>query len=158
MDVWHCQTCDLTIKISSRYGHLKSKKHLERSQPIPEPTPEPVPEPPTPEPAPEPVPEPPTSECSICLETLVKPNACESCHQTWCGNCDQNIYTCPYCRVAIKGREEGAQEQQRQIQNWYASSSAFDPNRIRRIRLMDLSVFEFLLLQRFNGFVNVQDF
>jgi hypothetical protein len=156
MDSWHCPTCDLTIKVSSRYGHLKSKKHLERlsiTQPTPEPT---SPKCTPPEPTPEP--QPPTQDCSICLETLIKPNACESCHQTWCGNCDLNIYTCPYCRVAIKGREDGAQEQQRQIQNWYASSSAFDPTPIRRPRLMNLSVFEFLLLQRFNEFVNVQDF
>jgi hypothetical protein len=147
MDSWHCPTCDLTIKVASRYGHLKSKKHLERLSTPKPPTSQPISQPP--------VPDPPVQDCSICLETLVKPNVCEKCCQTWCGNCDENIYTCPYCRVAIKGREDGAQEQQRQIQNWYASSSAFDPTPIRRPRLMNLSVFEFLLL---HGFDQIQNF
>ena len=148
MDSWHCPTCDLTIKVVSRYGHLKSKKHLERLS-ASEPTTQPASNPLTSQP---PAPD---QDCSICLETLIKPSVCEKCRQNWCGNCDLNIYTCPYCRVAIKGREEGAQEQQRQIQNWYASSSAFDPTPTRRPRLMDISVFEFLLL---HGFDQIQNF
>lgn len=143
MSSWYCEVCDLTLKVSSRYGHCKSKKHLDRLNSTPVKVEETSKN--------EEQKETPSPECTICLEPLNNPSSCRKCCQSWCSNCDQNIYECPYCRVEIVGRESQSQEQKRQIQNWYASSSAFDPtplrsrNRIPR-HLIDASVLELMFI------------
>lgn len=143
MASWHCDLCNSTIKASSKYAHIRSKKHLERVK---------EPEPPkTPEPSKTPTPEP--AECLICLESLIQPTYCKKCNQGWCSTCDSNIHICPYCRVPIKGREDQAQEQQRQIHNWYASSSAFDPN--YHHPNIDITILDFLMI---NGFIRIGHF
>lgn len=136
MTSWHCDTCNITIKASSKYAHFKSKKHLDRVK----------------EPKKMESKEPEKVECLICLESLNQPMSCKKCNQKWCSTCDSNIHVCPYCRVPIKGREDQAQEQKRQIQNWYASSSAFDPNYHHSI---DITILDFLMI---NGFIRIGNF
>lgn len=104
---WKCEHCDIVLKSSSKYAHLKSKRHNQIVHSIPEHS---------------------TEECPICIETMNTSQECKKCHQKWCDMCDQHIFKCPFCRIIIPGRQEQAIEQDNQLINWYASSEAFIPS------------------------------
>lgn len=103
MATWTCETCKITIQSVSKYKHMKTKKHLKNQlgQPV--------------------------EDCSICMEPMISSKKCRACKQMWCTTCDQNIATCPYCRVNVAGRQVQAREQRINNYNWYASSEAFEP-------------------------------
>ena len=110
MTNWTCETCNITIKSGSKYRHVKSKKHLQKSNPLN--SLNPLKE---------------IEECTICTEPMTTRKNCRACHQSWCRKCDRNIAKCPYCREQISGRDFQAFRQERENYNWYASSDAFVP-------------------------------
>lgn len=92
MASWYCEVCDLSLKASSKYQHKKTKKHQQKSvQP----------------------------DCTICTGRLTQSHSCNKCNQVWCGDCDQNISKCPYCRANISGKELQAIQQEISNINWY---------------------------------------
>jgi hypothetical protein len=100
MSSWYCATCDKTLKTTSKYKHLKSKRHLDQCA---------------------------TTECVLCTETVTTLRSCRSCHQNWCVDCDPKLSKCPFCRKDIFGRNVVAQHQVIDHMRWYASSEAFAP-------------------------------
>ena len=103
MSTWTCTTCNITIKSSSKYRHVKTQKHKNKLNPKQ------------------------TEDCNICCNIATSTRSCRSCKQEWCSSCDRDIARCPYCRADIPGRQVQARVQARENYNWYASSDAFRP-------------------------------
>jgi hypothetical protein len=127
MSSWYCTTCDKTLKASSKYKHLKSKRHestyeskrhVDQCTTTDQYT---------------------TTECVLCTENVTALRSCRSCHQNWCTDCDPKLSKCPYCRKDIPGRNALAQYQVIDHMRWYASSEAFAP-----IPSIDPTILEFL--------------
>lgn len=78
-------------------------------------------------------------ECPICFEPVPESaQGCSGCVQSWCIECDKNIFKCPYCRKSIPGRETELKEQESQLIHWYATSDAMapDPHNARLTRIL----------------------
>jgi hypothetical protein len=106
MSKWHCETCDKTIKTTSKKKHLLSKKHIEKENAQGQAS----------------------EECPICIEPMVSESTCKKCKQGWCGSCDKNINKCPYCRASISGRERRAKNEERVNRNRYENLEVFIPS------------------------------
>ena len=111
---WTCEICNTTLKISSKYGHLKTKKHLQNLSLIETEEKQEVVKG-----------ELISKDCIICCETSTKFKNCISCKQEWCQNCDSNIFECPYCRQPIRGREEKSRRRKRENFVWQTDDPVF---------------------------------
>ena len=103
---WNCEICNVSLKPTSKYGHLKTKKHLKnlslleneekkddvRQQQV---------------------------ECIICCNNSTQFMNCVKCDQKWCQTCDNKVFECPYCRHPIRGREVDLKLRKRENFIWY---------------------------------------
>lgn len=136
MDTWTCEICNITLKASSKYGHVKTKKHnknlekmLKASQ-IEE--------------------TPPLKECVICCSESRNFKKCSTCNQKWCSDCDGNLAECPYCRASL-GREEQLRNQRNRNAEWQLDQDAFRFHRVeRRRRVQTFSAPELLNILLFD--------